>query len=72
MTETRTLAERVAALQSTHGGEFEREPNDATIVVRLRLANGEVIAAAGATTFDAVAALELRVAAFAAALAAGV
>lgn len=68
-----TLSERVALLQSANGGEFERQPmDDGTIVVRLKLANGEVIAAAGATTADAVAALELRVAAFSAALAAGV
>lgn len=64
-----TLSDRVATLQAAHGGEFEREPTaDGSVVVRLKQQNGEVIAAAGATTADAVSALEIRVAAFAAAL----
>jgi hypothetical protein len=67
-----TLSDRVAAIQATHGGAFERQPMaDGTIVVRLVQSSGEVIAGTGATTADAVASLERRVAAFAAALAAG-
>lgn len=72
MSENLTLTERLAALQAAHGGEWEREPmSDGTIVVRLKQSTGEVIAGSGATTADAVASLESRVAAFAAALAAG-
>lgn len=73
MTTTQTTADRVTALQAAHGGEFERYPqSDGVIVVRLRQSTGEVIAGTGATTADAVASLERRVAAFTAALAAGV
>ena len=64
MSEPMTLADHVAALEQAYGGAFEREPMADAVVVRLRHPSGEVIAASGATTADAVAALDRRVAAF--------
>lgn len=64
-----SLADRVAALCADTGGEFSRTPqDDGSVVVRLTYPDGDVISGAGATTEDAVTALEVRVAAFTSAL----
>jgi len=61
----KTLADRLNALAVTHGGEWSRTPlADGSVVVRLTLATGDVIAGTGATTAAATDALDRRVAAY--------
>jgi hypothetical protein len=65
-----TLADRLNALAATHNASWTRTPNtDDTVVVRLHLNAGDVVAGVGSTTADAVAHLERRMTAFTAALA---
>lgn len=62
-----TLADRLNALAAKHGGAWTRTPHpDNTVAVHLLLADGTVLAGTGATTADAVAQLEQRVAKYAA------
>lgn len=60
------LAAQLAALCEQHGATYEylRDPATGEAVVRLKLANGDVIAGRGADTFDAVQHLTARVGAF--------
>lgn len=65
-----TLADRVRALCDAHHAEWTRHPQpDGTVVCKLTLAAGDVIAGTGADTAAAVAHLETRVAAYMAAIA---
>lgn len=65
-----TLADRVRALCDAHTATWTRQPQaDGTVVCRLTLATGDVIAGTGADTAAAVTHLETRVAAYMAALA---
>lgn len=58
-----TLADRLAALSATHGATWDRTPKpDGSIVVRLHLPSGDVVAGTGATTADAVADVERKAA----------
>ena len=67
-----TLADHVAALEAAMGGEFQRAPQpDGSVIVRIVSTNGDVIAAAGADTGAAIAALDTRVTAFLASLSLG-
>lgn len=72
MSETQTLADRVQVLKDAHGAEFTRTvaPSGA-VIVALEFPAGDKISGTGATTADAVGALETRVAAFVAALGGG-
>lgn len=66
-----TVADRVNALTAAHHAEFFRLPRpDGSVVVQLHFPDGDVVSGVGATTADAVAQLEARVAAFTAAMAA--
>lgn len=57
-----TLADRLNAITAEHGGYWTRTLlPDRTNVVRLHLEAGDVLSGTGATTADAVAALEAKV-----------
>jgi hypothetical protein len=67
-----TSADRLRALTKAYGGEFSKTPQpDGSVIVRLHLPSGEVVAASGTTTLEAVVALTKRVNAFHAALTEG-
>jgi hypothetical protein len=69
MSETQTLADRVQVLKDAHGAEFTRSVNPlGAVVVVLEFPAGDKISGSGATTAEAVTALEARVAAFMTAL----
>jgi hypothetical protein len=59
---TTTLADRLHALTARHGGHWTRHKSPAGDVIRLHLDTGDVLAGAGPTTADAVAALEAKAA----------
>lgn len=72
MTTQKTSAERLRALEQQYGGSFDKTPQaDGTVVVRLNMPHGEIIAARGPTVAEAVTLLELRVAALQVALTGG-
>lgn len=64
----RELRDTVRDLERQFGGTFERTPFAGGVRVRLRQFEGDVVSGTGATTFDAVADLARRVAAYLAAL----